>query len=59
MPNYRAYLIDDDDRVASYQPIEAQSDSEAMEAARPFVDGFDVEVWHLDRKIGRITRATQ
>jgi hypothetical protein len=53
MPTYRAYLIDEVDRVASYKPVEADSDSEAMEVARRFVEGFDVEVWHLDRKIGR------
>jgi hypothetical protein len=57
MPTYRAYLIDEDDRVASYKPLEADSDSEAMQAARRFVEGFDVEVWHLDRKIGRLVRA--
>jgi hypothetical protein len=57
MPTYRAYLINDDDRVASYKPIEAESDSEAMQAARQFVEGCDVEVWHLDRKIGRLCRA--
>ena len=57
MPTYRAYLIDEDDRVASYKPFEAQSDSEAIEAARRFVEGFDVEVWQLDRKIGRLARA--
>jgi hypothetical protein len=57
MPTYRAYLINDDDRVASYKPIEAESDSEAMQAARQFVEGCDVEVWHLDRKIGRLARA--
>jgi hypothetical protein len=57
MPTYRAYFINDDDRVASYKPIEAESDSEAMKVARQFVDGCDVEVWHLDRKIGRLARA--
>ena len=57
MPTYRAYLIDEDDHVASYKPVEADSDSEAMVAARRFVEGFDVEVWHLDRKIGRLARA--
>jgi hypothetical protein len=56
MPTYRAYLISEDDRVASYKPIEAESDSEALTAARQFVDGCDVEVWHLDRKIGRLAR---
>jgi hypothetical protein len=53
MPTYRAYLIDADNRVSSYRPIEADTDA----AARQFVDGCDVEVWHLDRKIGRLGRA--
>jgi hypothetical protein len=57
MPTYRAYLIDENDRVASYKAVEADSDAEALLAARRFVDGCDVEVWHLDRKIGRLERA--
>ena len=56
MPTYRAYVIDRDDRVASYKPIEAETDAEALEAARQFVNGCDVEVWYLDRKIGRLAR---
>ena len=57
MPTYRAYLIDADNRVSSYRPIEADTDAAALKAARQFVDGCDVEVWHLDRKIGRLRRA--
>ena len=30
MPTYRAYLIDGDDRVASYKPIDAETDAEAL-----------------------------
>ena len=56
MPIYRAYFIDGDDRVASYKPIEAETDAAALKAARQFVDGCDVEVWLLDRKIGRLER---
>ena len=56
MPTYRAYLIDADNRVSSYRPIEADTDATALQAARQFVDGCDVEVWHLDRKIGRLER---
>jgi hypothetical protein len=55
MPTYRAYLIDGDDRVASYKPIEADTDAEAMKAARQFVDGRDVEVWLLDRRSGGLS----
>ena len=49
-------MNDRDNRVASYNPIEADTDAEALKAARQFVDGYDVEVWHLDRKIGRLER---
>jgi len=58
MPIYRAYLIDRDNRVSSYRPVEADTDTDALEAARQFVDGSDVEVWHLDRMIGRLERGT-
>jgi hypothetical protein len=34
MPTYRAYLIDKDDRVESFKPVEADSDDEALAAAR-------------------------
>jgi hypothetical protein len=54
MRTYRAYLIDEDNRVSSYRPIDADTDADALQAARQFVDGCDVEVWHLDRKIGRL-----
>ena len=44
MPTYRAYLIDGDNRVTSYKPLDADTDAEAMKAARQLVDGCDVEV---------------
>lgn len=55
MAIYRAYLIDADDRVASCKVVDAGSDTEALEAARQFVQERDVEVWLLDRKVGRLT----
>ena len=54
MPTYRAYLIDADNRVASYKPVDADTDAEALRVARQLVDGHDVEVWLLDRMIGRL-----
>jgi hypothetical protein len=54
MPTYRAYLINADNRVASYRPIDAERDAEALRAAREFLDACDVEVWDIDRKIGRL-----
>ena len=57
MPTYRAYLIDAENRVASCKPVDADNDAEALRAARQLVDGHDVEVWLLDRKIGRLHHA--
>jgi hypothetical protein len=59
MPTYRAYLIDGDNRVASYRPLDADSDAEALQTARQLVDGHDVEVWLLDRMIGRLPRTAK
>jgi hypothetical protein len=56
MPTYRAYLINEDNRVASYKPIDAETDADALQAARQLVNGCDVEVWYLDRRIGRLER---
>ena len=56
MPTYRAYLIEKDNRVHSYKPVDADSDEEALEAAKRLVDGHDVEVWSLDRMVGRLKR---
>jgi hypothetical protein len=55
MPTYRAYFIDSDDRVVSFKPIEAEDDNQAMQAARQYIDGKDIEVWLLDRKVGRLS----
>jgi hypothetical protein len=56
MPVYRAYLIDKDDRVESFKPVEADNDDEAVVAAEQLVDGHDVEVWLLDRMVGRLSK---
>lgn len=56
MPIYRAYLVNRDDRVTSYKQVDADTDAEALTAARQFANGCDVEVWLLDRKIGRLER---
>lgn len=54
MPTYRAYFIDNNNRVVSYRPLDAESDVDALLAAKQLTDGTDIEVWHLDRMIGRV-----
>jgi hypothetical protein len=57
VPTYRAYMIDGNNRVTSYKPVDADTDAEALQAARQFASGCDVEVWDRDRKIGRLQPA--
>ena len=56
MPTYRAYLIDEENRVHSFKPVEADGDEGALVAARQFADHHDVEVWFLDRMVGRLNK---
>ena len=56
MPIYRAYLIDKDDRVDSFKPVEADNDERALAVAKQYVNGHDVEEWLLDRMVGRMSK---
>ncbi len=51
MSDYRAYIIGQDGHFHDSQVIDALNDARAVEAAKSFVDGHDIEVWHLDRKL--------
>jgi hypothetical protein len=51
MTDYRAYMIGPDGHFHSFEIITAPDDETAVETAKKFVDGHDVEVWDLDRKI--------
>jgi hypothetical protein len=54
MPIYRAYLLDKENRIKSFEAVEADSDDKALAAAKQYARGHDVEVWLLDRKVGRL-----
>jgi hypothetical protein len=54
MPDYRVYLIDRNNRVIARKDIVAPNDEAALQAARLYADGVDVEVWDHARKVGRI-----
>jgi hypothetical protein len=59
MPDYRAYIVGDDGHFQASRVIQAPDDDAAVEAAKKFVDGHDVELWHLDRKIAVLPRNDQ
>jgi hypothetical protein len=51
MPDYRAYIVGHDGHFHSSETIIAEDDDHALKAAEQLVDGHDVELWQLDRKI--------
>jgi hypothetical protein len=51
MPTYRAYIVGTDGHFKSSEVIIAKDDDGAIKIAEKLVDGHDVEVWQLDRKI--------
>lgn len=51
MIEYRAYLVGADGHFKSAEVITAPDDEHALVLAQKLVDGHDVEVWHLARKV--------
>lgn len=56
MPDYRAYIIGHDGHFKASKVVVADDDEQAVKIAEKLVDGHDVEVWQLDRKIAVLKR---
>ena len=54
MPDYRAYLLDDNDHIVKRHDFEAANDDAALKIARQYVDGHDVEVWQRQSFVRRL-----
>ena len=54
MPEYRAYLIDHDGHIKSFEPLVCADDVAAITTAKRLVDGHDVEVWQGARIVTRL-----
>jgi hypothetical protein len=51
MHEYRAYTVGPDGHFTASEVIVADNDEKALAIAQKLVDGHDVEVWHLTRKV--------
>ena len=51
MQEYRAYIVGNDGHFLRAVDIFCEDDHTAKEKAKQLVDGHDVELWQLDRKI--------
>ena len=48
---YRAFILSDDGHVEGRVDLYCSCDAEALRMAQQLVDGHDIELWQLDRKI--------
>ena len=51
MPGYCAQIVSTDGHLNTAVTIIAEDDEQALNIAELLVDGHDVELWNLDRKI--------
>jgi len=58
MPEYRAFLLDKNDHIVKRHDFEAENDTSALETARQYVDGHDVEVWKRSQILGRLKHSS-
>ena len=56
MPDYRAFLIGPDGRIQNRIELICTDDEDALKHAKQLVDGHDVELWQLDRKIATFAK---
>ncbi|TPQ34764.1 hypothetical protein C2U70_16470 [Bradyrhizobium guangdongense] len=54
MKEYRAFLLGQDGHIFDAAGFEASDDEDALQKAQSLVDGCDVEIWQLARKVGAI-----
>jgi len=53
---YRAYRIGDDGHFARCHQFIAPNDDDALEHARQFVNGYDVELWNGGRIVAKFKK---
>jgi hypothetical protein len=57
MPDYRAYFIGPDGRIQGRIELICIDEDDAMAHAKQLVDGHDVELWQLGRKIATFAKS--
>ncbi|QOG23487.1 MULTISPECIES: hypothetical protein [Bradyrhizobium] len=58
--DYRAYILDDDGRITGVvHELDCANDEEAKEKAAQLLDGHDLDVWQLERHVGRLKHHTR
>jgi hypothetical protein len=56
MTDYRVYVVGNDGHFVRAVQLDCPDDNAAIESAKQFVDGLDVELWQRDRRVARFDR---
>jgi hypothetical protein len=56
MAEYRAYILTPDNHIAKAVDLFCEDDEAAKERAKQLVNGHDVELWQLGRKVETFKR---
>jgi len=57
MPGYRIYQVDEEGHITGRAvEITCDTDDEAIELARQYVDGLAIEVWNRARLVKRLEK---
>ncbi len=59
MAEYRAYILTPDGHITKAINLFCPNDDAAKERAKQLVDGHDVELWQLGRKVETLKRKTE
>jgi hypothetical protein len=51
VPDYRVYFVNDEGHFFKSETLECPDDAAAIESAKQFIDGHDLELWQRARKI--------
>lgn len=51
MNTFRAFVLDENNRIVRSEILAATTDEEALQAARVFSDESDLEIWQGSRRI--------
>ena len=56
MNTFRAFVLNDDDKIISSEILDVTSDEDAIAAARVFALENDLEIWQGQRRIARMNK---
>lgn len=60
LPDYRIYVVGHDGHFQASKALpDCPDDGAAIAAAKPLIDGHDLELWHLDRKVAVFDHRTK